>query len=62
MIPLCLATEHRQETRTMKAHAADRTRIAGLLATLALVLAAGAADVTYAAVRNVVGELWSADG
>lgn len=46
----------------MKAHAADRARIAGLLATLALVLAVGAAEVTYAATRNVIGELWSADG
>jgi hypothetical protein len=46
----------------MKDHAADRTRIAGLLATLAVLLALGTANFTYAADRTVIGELWSADG
>jgi len=46
----------------MKDHAADRTRIAGLLATLAVLLALGTANFTYAADRTVIGELWSSDG
>lgn len=46
----------------MKDHAADRARVAGLLATLAVLLSLGTANFTYAADRTVVGELWSADG
>ncbi|MBK8165022.1 MAG: hypothetical protein IPK64_03545 [bacterium] len=46
----------------MKDHAADRTRIAGLLATLAVLLALGSAGYAHAAQRNVIGEMWSADG
>lgn len=46
----------------MKAHAADRARIAGLLATMSMLIALGTANFTYAADRTVIGELWSADG
>lgn len=46
----------------MRAHAAPSARIAGLLATLAALLALGTANFTYAADRTVIGELWSADG
>jgi len=46
----------------MKAHAADRARIAVLLATLVALLVLGAAGFAHAAQRNVIGEMWSADG
>lgn len=46
----------------MKGPAVRRARIAGLLATLATLLALGTANFTYAADRTVIGELWSADG
>ncbi len=46
----------------MKAHAADRARIAVLLATLVALLALGTAGFAHAAQRNVIGEMWSADG
>lgn len=46
----------------MKAHAADRARIAARLATLAMLLALGSAGFAHAAQRNVIGEMWSADG
>lgn len=46
----------------MKAHAARRARIAGLLATLAVLITLGTANFVYAADRTVIGELWSADG
>lgn len=46
----------------MKAHAVPRARIAGLLATLAVLLYLGTANFVYAADRTVIGELWSADG
>lgn len=45
----------------MKAHTVPRTRIAGLFATLAVLLYLGTATSVCAADRTVIGELWSAD-
>ncbi len=46
----------------MKVHDARRAKIAGLLATVAVLLSLGTANFVYAADRTVIGELWSADG
>jgi len=46
----------------MKANAAARARTAGLLATLAMLLALTSAGFAHAAQRNVIGEMWSSDG
>ena len=46
----------------MTSPARRHARIAGLLAMLAMLIALGTANFTYAADRTVIGELWSADG
>lgn len=46
----------------MKVHAVRGARVAGLLATLTVLLTLGTANFVYAADRTVIGELWSADG
>ncbi|MBK9778042.1 MAG: hypothetical protein IPP62_17060 [bacterium] len=46
----------------MKVQADRRARIAGLLATLAMLLCLATTNFVYAADRTVIGELWSADG
>lgn len=46
----------------MTSSACRRARVAGLLATLAMLIALGTANFAYSADRTVIGELWSADG
>lgn len=46
----------------MKVSPARCAKIAGLLATVALLLSVATTNFVYAADRTVVGELWSADG
>ncbi len=46
----------------MTSSTSRRARVAGLLATIAMLIALGTANFAYSADRTVIGELWSADG